>query len=379
MCFNQIKIIAFIVLLCFFIACKNVTESEDSIAVVSFSNASKSACTTDNIDFKYITFHTDSTIGTIDQVAINDGKMYLSDGKNNELYCYNDEGKFISKIGSCGNGPAEYLKISSFFIDTDNRRIGIYDEYTERLMYYSLDDYRFEQSIDISHIRSSGCIEADGYLVWQNQQYDKTKSENYFMTTDLTGTAISSMVKKTFFSGYDFGPNFPMYSFDGNIYGYTPTDDMTVYSIDSLDAYPKFRVEVDGCKVVTAEWMNEKSEGGSKPYYNDLYSSDFISYYRILETEKSLFLFFIKTKEHYIGLYDKRSNSTTLLKKEDFAKMFGGMEIDYFLPQTVMGKYAAVVNPELPEGTDGLDDGIKRYIETEGDNSNPILVLFDLK
>ena len=49
------------------------------------------------------------------------GFFYLR--SNNEFYKFSDSGKFISKIGTIGNGPGEYLYLKDVDIDFLNNKI----------------------------------------------------------------------------------------------------------------------------------------------------------------------------------------------------------------------------------------------------------------
>lgn len=69
----------------------------------------------------------DCLIGNIDKMLIENDTIYVLDEKiARSLFVFDNNGKFIRKIGKLGNGPGEYRKPRSFSIDTENKRINIY-------------------------------------------------------------------------------------------------------------------------------------------------------------------------------------------------------------------------------------------------------------
>ncbi|MCC8173357.1 MAG: 6-bladed beta-propeller, partial [Odoribacter sp.] len=77
---------------------------------------------------KFIPLETTSAclINTIQQIAIKDSFIYVSD-MNEAIYAFNKHGKFIRRIGTMGHGPTEYIRLHTFYIDHINNNIVIID------------------------------------------------------------------------------------------------------------------------------------------------------------------------------------------------------------------------------------------------------------
>ncbi|MCH8558385.1 MAG: 6-bladed beta-propeller [Balneolia bacterium] len=55
-----------------------------------------------------------------------DGLYYLADGAAQHILRFDQDGQFVSKIGSSGRGPGEFQQLSGFFFSNDNR-LYVYD------------------------------------------------------------------------------------------------------------------------------------------------------------------------------------------------------------------------------------------------------------
>jgi hypothetical protein len=58
---------------------------------------------------------------------------------SNQVYVFNADGEFISKIGKLGNGPNELLKPSDFCLSSDNEQIAIWDNMKRKLNIFNID------------------------------------------------------------------------------------------------------------------------------------------------------------------------------------------------------------------------------------------------
>lgn len=65
---------------------------------------------------------------------MNDSIIFVSEfGK---LYTFTREGKFVSQISRKGEGPEEYIVLSSFYIDNKKQQVTIIDNYKNVLINY---------------------------------------------------------------------------------------------------------------------------------------------------------------------------------------------------------------------------------------------------
>ena len=76
-------------------------------------------------------------ITDIKQLEINDSHIFVLDSKN--LYSFTRGGKFVATIGNRGEGPSEYIKLSTFFLDDTKKQVTLIDDYKNLLLSYDFE------------------------------------------------------------------------------------------------------------------------------------------------------------------------------------------------------------------------------------------------
>jgi len=87
-------------------------------------------------------------IGMITKIEVIDDYILIMDNFiANSLYLFDREGRFIRKIGSMGQGPGEYVSISDFTIDRENKTVYLRDGRLGRIYQYDIASGKYIQSI----------------------------------------------------------------------------------------------------------------------------------------------------------------------------------------------------------------------------------------
>ena len=92
--------------------------------------------------FKYSSFIAlettdDNLIAHMNRVQFFDSKIYIMDGKQNIIFIFDENGKYLNKIYRLGGGPEEYKKMDDFIIDPTTGYIRVYDGMTGQVFDYS--------------------------------------------------------------------------------------------------------------------------------------------------------------------------------------------------------------------------------------------------
>lgn len=74
-------------------------------------------------------------LGEINKIKISDSLLFISD-RNNKLFVFDFSGRFVNRIGTIGQGPNELLNLSHFYVDRDNKQVGIYDVLKQQIFQY---------------------------------------------------------------------------------------------------------------------------------------------------------------------------------------------------------------------------------------------------
>ena len=77
----------------------------------------------------------DCLIGEMTKMVYQNNLIYVSDNVSKAIYVFDETGKLVTKLRAVGNGPGEYLNITSFTVrGTD---MAIYDHFANRLLFYN--------------------------------------------------------------------------------------------------------------------------------------------------------------------------------------------------------------------------------------------------
>ena len=92
--------------------------------------------------------------------------LYVLDGYG-ALFVFDSNGKFINQVGKKGNGPDEYLRLNSFFINKKDQSISIIDAFKNKIFNYDLTGKYINSSSVISSIQhtNNSTMAKDGNII----------------------------------------------------------------------------------------------------------------------------------------------------------------------------------------------------------------------
>jgi hypothetical protein len=104
-------------------------ESVDTIMIEEFI---------DSLTYIPLEMTSECILYNITQIIEQDNRfIILDDSKgNNSMFIFDNDGKYIRKIGTFGRGPDEYLNITALDVGIQNRNIYIYDAISARITVY---------------------------------------------------------------------------------------------------------------------------------------------------------------------------------------------------------------------------------------------------
>ena len=128
----------------------------------------------------YIPINNSVPLGEIGAIKRHDDRLYFvhGDPRFSELIAHDTDGVPISKIGTRGRGPEEYLTVTAFDIDKSGN-ICIADNYTKKLIIYNA-NYEFVEVKSLPSgmgVEAIKCLDNGMYLLtltppWQTDEYD---------------------------------------------------------------------------------------------------------------------------------------------------------------------------------------------------------------
>ncbi len=138
-------------------------------------------------------------LGNIIRIEMNDSFIFVLE--YDKLYTFTREGKFISQISRKGEGPEEYIVLSSFYVDNPKQQVTIIDSYKNLLINYDfMGNYLSSVSVPAEAFPSSHytLLTGDNLLLSHNMMdmhdtksyslfdMDKQKVKSYFSYQPIT-------------------------------------------------------------------------------------------------------------------------------------------------------------------------------------------------
>lgn len=117
------------------ISCEQPKSRNDSI---DFSNINSEhilnlSSLYDSIKYVKLETSSNSLIGSIKKVIPFNKQFFIFDEEYSNIFIFDDEGKFIKKIGNQGTGPNEYVKYEDICFDTKSNRLFALDNTRNRI------------------------------------------------------------------------------------------------------------------------------------------------------------------------------------------------------------------------------------------------------
>lgn len=368
------RTIFYTIIMILFVSCSSQKQESAESANILFGKDDNSELTGE-IKTGFIQFEeTDSSLlGSIRIIFPYNDRLIVANYFT--MWVFDKEGKYITQIGSQGQGVGEYTMILSAFIDESANAIGVYDGNTRNIIYYDLDSYNYVSSHSYPEINSTCCIAYGENLIWYNAGYDTGITDKYFLLTDKEGNIKNSFVDKEFKSGYITGASYPLYTMNGNVYGFTPYD-MVIYEIGDSTARSVSTIQFDGLTTPSVSFLKEISDDGSSPFFNKIQESGYISYYDVRETNSIFVVTVMAEKKKLYGIMDKSTGRSNVYTEDELADSLHVGKIPYFIPTTINDKVLAVLDTpslrEMAENGYKFDERLSRLLES--DNENPIIL-----
>lgn len=237
------KNILFCAILLLFFSCNNKT-TEEGIMIGNDATVELA----DWIDSAHLTplgMKEEYVIGGINKIAVVDSLYYLLDaGKTNSLYVFDTMGNPITKFGSIGRGPSEYLSIYDFDVDYDHKKIVILCE-PQKIFVTDL-DLNLQKIISLKE-------HAERIACWENTIYLYSHEDRSLKILDsLLHTTNNILIEQNFSNNY-FRSLPVFHEMDGEMY-YNSVGSDVVYRIENRKALKVFTLNYQNKNQKLRKW-----------------------------------------------------------------------------------------------------------------------------
>ena len=118
-------------------------------------------------------------IGKIDKAILYKDQIYIATfHRDQAVYIFNLQGKFLHKINTIGRGPEEYLQLSDIFIDENNQTLNLLSRIDAKLLTYDINNLNIIKSSPLPKAFYKMISLKDRYL-GHSGNYTQDKDEPY--------------------------------------------------------------------------------------------------------------------------------------------------------------------------------------------------------
>lgn len=130
---------------------------DEAVPTIAYSSFVKS------IDYLTLNTNDSCLMAGIDKVYADDDLFFIQDSKKAGIFVFDKEGKLLKQINYYGNGPTEFVDITTFTIDKHLRHICIYDNQSRKINKYTYEG-AFIESLKVENIIRD-------FAVFENEQH----------------------------------------------------------------------------------------------------------------------------------------------------------------------------------------------------------------
>lgn len=318
-------------------------------------------------------------ITNIKQVEINDSHIFVLDSNN--LYSFTHDGKFIAKIGNKGEGPSEYIGLSTFYVNDIKKQVTIIDDFKNLLLSYDYDG-KFLSSTPV--LRNS--FEWCNYVLLTTD--DKLLTYRMMSMNDIKPYSVFSLKKnkviERYFSyqpitvdnyAYSFSAH-PMALSGENIDVILPLCD-TIFSYSPVTSSfsPKYIIETPQ-KMIPKDRIRERSPSYTEDVFKLTEQGYFPGFISIFETDTKVLLGYkYQGVQAAYFLFDKQSKSGNYYSLEwnEATKT-----LPFFpIVQSFKNQFVGQIDAESLIALKSIEDPeMKKIIESLKEDDNPCLILY---
>lgn len=329
------------------------------------------------VSYKFIPLETsgECLISNIEQIIIKDNKIFINSGKE-KLFVFDILGKFITQIGNKGNGPGEYKAIFNFHIDDANNRIIVADAGQNRVIYYTLDNYKHIETKSIFYFTDC-CWLSDSNIAWffWVGYESEDKKRHYIKITDdkLNELKLLHPLDYNFKNPVLCGSLF--YTQNQKHYlnlPYTPF----IYEVTSQNITPSYQLNLGKHKFATSEWMEKEA----KQNYASIIQTDYVSSQNIKETSNYICVsYYAKGANSFIGFYNKETGQSCKYSIPEFIR-HTGLTGTSIIIDTFEESFITILNGSvLKRNPYTKITALKNICESIKEEDNPVLCFISFK
>jgi len=303
-----------------------------------------------------------SGIGQFYKGLVHNNKIFMFDRRNHIGLVFNNDGRFIRKIGINGRGPQEYLEFRDFSINDDN----IYVLDYQKIHCYDIETGQYQYNIKFHSDKGFNpsnllVFDDNTYYLWNSNPdvWEPNKGKFYRLKKYKGDDVIAELFEYKYKTSDD---NRFYWDSEGTYYMAPVDGDYNIYKISMDSIYNVFKLDF-GNKALSSEEIDKLRNSGERNAY--LRSNYFKGIYNIFEISNYIYFGCIGPKSYrYEGLINKETGEIRFgrwdyRKSPQFFYSDGKFLYGYYEPSSLieMSKYTDQINfcfEKIPEEIQNL-------------------------
>ncbi len=357
------KIINVIIVAFIMVSCKNRTEYKSDLDYTKIPaydikecNILKYSTIFDTIKFVKLETNDACLIGRIDKLIHYKSKFLILDKHiAKSIYVFDNEGKFIQKVGAIGRGPGQYIEPSFLTINYYSDEIMVFDNFSKKIISYDWDgkflnmlkiENRFDEFSAIGSDKIALYFNYYGNedintLPKYNMHIIKKNGDILYRVFDRSNSKIPNDERSNFFNRFE------------NEILFNPSYDNKIYTITDQGVSVKYEIDF-GEKFLTKDFILKilKKVQTKKDIYNKIENSNRICIKGFNELKNYLILTISYQRKIYNIFYSKLTGDVKYsnIYVNDMYGLIpgchdlscggeGDMIISYFIPSDIPIEY----------------------------------------
>ncbi len=335
----------------------------------------------------------ESLITEITQVEIFDEQIYIFDHKLSKVSIFSSDGKFLGTVGKRGNGPEEYVSISSFYVDTVEKTIHLIDPLKMAVNEYDLSG-KFLKKTDhenrnLSFVKKAVPLSNNELFCYSASNWEDNSI--YSIVSAIDYSTIQNIRCYPGKSGekisYSYS-NQPFALFEGKVvFGMLFSDTISAYK--DGNAYPCLILN-EGKETISQQLLSQKLEERNNSYsrlFSELTQAEYVTGFLNFFENKRYIICDFKAKNYSMKaiLWDKQKQeglyiNNYLHQTPDFGLMKYGNED--FVVRVWESIDVENYKAKLPDDVHlkaQYPEPVINIIEEHNEEDNPILIFYKFK
>ncbi len=245
-------------------------------------------------------------IGKIDKAILYKDQIYIATfHRDQAVYIFNLQGKFLHKINTIGRGPEEYLQLSDIFIDENNQTLNLLSRIDAKLLTYDINNLNIIKSSPLPKAFYKMISLKDRYL-GHSGNYTQDKDEPYNLwDMDLDFRIINKAIVIDPRWESKMANIRPLSTYQDTIFYITPTD-FNIYQYDGKKVSISHSVNFGKYQLPSEQISyDEYKKYCLSPYY--------ITAIRIFQETPNYYLYWVvESGQDRLCVYNKKNQESTI-------------------------------------------------------------------